>query len=74
MPGMNGADTLDGLKKINPELKVLLSSDYSAENQARTILKRGCQGFIQKPYTLSQLSQRLDEILQSNTGSKPPLI
>ena len=63
MPGMGGGDTFDELKKIDPEVKVLLSSGYCIDGQAREILNRGCRGFIQKPYNMQALSQKINEIL-----------
>jgi two-component system cell cycle sensor histidine kinase/response regulator CckA len=63
MPDMSGGDTYDRLKEINPEIKVLLSSGYSINGQATEILNRGCDGFIQKPFNMKQLSQKLREIL-----------
>ena len=59
MPGMNGSQTFDRLKTIDPGVKVLLSSGYSIDGQARTMLENGCQGFIQKPYSLIELSRKL---------------
>ena len=55
MPGMGGGDTFDELKKIDPDVKVLLSSGYCIDGQAREILNRGCRGFIQKPYNMQAL-------------------
>jgi CheY-like chemotaxis protein len=63
MPGMGGGDTFDELKKIDPDVKVLLSSGYCVDGQAREILNRGCRGFIQKPYNMQALSQKINEIL-----------
>ena len=63
MPGMGGSKTFDRLKEINPKIKVLLSSGYSIDGQAKGILKRGCNGFIQKPFSLEQLSQNIRKIL-----------
>ncbi len=63
MPGMSGGETYDRLKGINPNVKVLLSSGYSMDGQASEILKRGCSGFIQKPFRMSHLSQIIREIL-----------
>lgn len=63
MPDMSGGDTYDRLKEINPDIKVLLSSGYSIDGQATEILNRGCEGFIQKPFDIKQLSQKLREIL-----------
>ncbi len=64
MPGMSGSDTFDQLMAIDPAAKVILCSGYSADGQAAQILKRGCQGFMQKPFTLSELSAKLNEIFQ----------
>ncbi len=63
MPEMDGGETHDRLKEINPAIKVLLSSGYSLDGQAQKILDRGCSGFIQKPFGLEELSQKLGEIL-----------
>ncbi len=63
MPHMGGGQAYDNLKKINPEVKVLLSSGYSLDGQAREILDRGCNGFIQKPFNLEALSAKIDKIL-----------
>ena len=63
MPDKGGGETYDRLKEINPHVKVTLSSGYSADGQAKDILSRGCDGFIQKPFTISALSQKIKEIL-----------
>lgn len=64
MPEMSGGETYDQIKKINAHVKVLLSSGYSKDRRATQILGRGCNGFIQKPYTMKRLSLRIREILQ----------
>ena len=69
MPGMGGGETYDNLKAINPEIKVLLSSGYSISGQAAEILERGCDGFIQKPFKLRQLSIKIREILDRGSTS-----
>ncbi len=63
MPDMGGSEAYDELKKINPGIKVLLSSGYSIDGLASEIIKRGCDGFIQKPFHMEELSQKLREIL-----------
>jgi DNA-binding NtrC family response regulator len=50
---------------MHPTLKVLLSSGYAVDGQASDILKRGCNGFIQKPFNLEQLSRKTSEALQT---------
>ena len=63
MPDMGGGETYDTMKEINPDIKVLLSSGYSIDGQATLILRRGCDDFIQKPFNMKELSQRVREIL-----------
>ena len=60
---MGEEEIYDRMKKINPDIKVLLSSGYSIDGQATEILKRGCDGFIQKPFDMQGLSQRIRKIL-----------
>ena len=63
IPGMSGKEFYDNLKRIDPEIKVLLSSGYSISGQAAEILERGCNGFIQKPFKMRELSVKIREIL-----------
>jgi CheY-like chemotaxis protein len=65
MPEMGGGETYDRMKKIEPKIKVLLSSGYSIDGQATEILKKGCDGFIQKPFSMKELSQSIRKILDS---------
>mgnify|MGYP000264153626 FL=1 len=64
MPDMGGGETYDRLKEINPQIKVLLSSGYSIDGQAQEIMERGCNGFIQKPFDVKQLSAKMRKILE----------
>jgi PAS domain S-box-containing protein len=63
MPGMSGGETYDRLKEINTHVKVLLSSGYSINGQAAKIMERGCDGFIQKPFNINQLSEKIQGII-----------
>ncbi|RLB28000.1 MAG: oxidoreductase, partial [Deltaproteobacteria bacterium] len=64
MPVIGGGETYDRMKEINPDIKVLLSSGYSINGQATEILKRGCDGFIQKPFTMRELSKAIRGVLE----------
>jgi DNA-binding NarL/FixJ family response regulator len=66
MPGVSGGDTYDRLKSIDPEVNVLLASGYSIDSQARTLIDKGCNGFIQKPFTLEALSEKIDALLSGS--------
>ncbi|MDD4356855.1 MAG: response regulator, partial [Smithellaceae bacterium] len=63
MPGLSGKEAFDILRQKNPTVKVLLSSGFSVDSQAKDIMAAGCKGFIQKPFTMAQLSRKLREIL-----------
>lgn len=65
MPEMSGKDTYDELKKIDPGVKVLLVSGYSLNKQIQEIMQSGCDGFIQKPFDIVQLSQKLRQVLEA---------
>jgi len=70
MPGMGGGETYDSIKALKLDVKVLLSSGYSIMGEASAILDRGCQGFIQKPFTVKSFSEKLREILN---GENTPM-
>jgi two-component system, cell cycle sensor histidine kinase and response regulator CckA len=63
MPDCSGKETFDTLRTINPEVRVLLSSGYSLDGQAKNIMDSGCRGFIQKPFTMVELSKKVRGIL-----------
>jgi CheY-like chemotaxis protein len=63
MPGMSGGETYSRLKEINPKVKTILSTGYSLDGQAMEIIQKGCNGFIQKPFSVSALSQKIREVL-----------
>ena len=67
MPSMSGGETFDKLKAINPDVRVILSSGYSINGQATEIMQRGCNGFIQKPFNIKELSQKIREVLDTTT-------
>ena len=64
MPDMGGGEAYDRMKGDNPKVKVILSSGYSIEGQANEILERGCNGFIQKPFNIQELSGKIRGILE----------
>jgi CheY-like chemotaxis protein len=64
MPDLGGAETCTLLKAGHPAIKVLLSSGYGLNGNSGDIVKSGCDGFIQKPFDLNALSQKINDILQ----------
>ena len=63
MPEMSGKETLIKLMEIDKKIRVLLSSGYSINGEARKILDMGCKGFIQKPFRIEELSEKIRGVL-----------
>lgn len=63
MPEMNGRETLLKLMEIDSNVKVLLSSGYSINGEAASILNIGCKGFIQKPFRVEELSRKIRDVI-----------
>jgi two-component system cell cycle sensor histidine kinase/response regulator CckA len=63
LPGMNGAQVLEKLKQIAPDVKVILSSGYSMQGEVQKVMESGCFGFIQKPYLFTELSRIIKQVL-----------
>ena len=65
MPEMSGRDTYVELRKMDSNITVLLVSGYSLNRQVEELLKLGCNEFIQKPFDIIQLSQKIRQVLDS---------
>jgi PAS domain S-box-containing protein len=63
MPGLSGSETFDRIREVSPSAKIILSSGYSLNSQAQQIMDKGCQGFIQKPFDIAQISLMIREVL-----------
>jgi len=59
MPGMNGRETFRALKRINPEIRALLSTGFSADGPAEEALDEGILGLVRKPYRPEQLCEAI---------------
>jgi CheY-like chemotaxis protein len=65
MPEMNGRDLADRLSSVDPNLKKLFVSGYSASALApRGVLDDGVH-FLQKPFSLTALAAKVREVLEA---------
>ena len=69
MPGMGGSEVFDRMKALNPDVKVILSSGYSLNVEASEIIGRGANGFIQKPFSVIDLSHKIRKVIMESTLS-----
>ncbi len=63
MPELDGHQVFNQMKKINPKVKVILSSGFSLEGEAHEILKKGVKRFIHKPFRMTELAQVIEAVL-----------
>ena len=65
MPGMGGHQALKELLSINPALKVIIASGYTAGGRVRDTLEQGAAGYITKPYRRAELLQTVRSVLDA---------
>jgi signal transduction histidine kinase/CheY-like chemotaxis protein len=64
MPKMNGSACFKAMSSINPSVKVLLASGYSADGTAREMLSKGVKGFVQKPFLQKEIAAAVEKALR----------
>ena len=63
MPNMDGARAFDELRRLDPDVRIVLASGYSLEDVALRFEGKGLDGVLQKPYTLLRLRESLAGLL-----------
>jgi PAS domain S-box-containing protein len=71
MPILDGKSTYYALRRINPEVKVILMSGYSLDGAAQSLIDEGALGFIRKPFTLETLAEAISGVAVSRTSVAP---
>ena len=64
MPGMKGNEVFRELMKMNPNVKVVIISGFADKETVADMLRKGCCGYIRKPFMLDELSRVLNETLK----------
>jgi len=68
MPNMSGGELYDKVREMDRDVKILLSSGYSIDGEASKVMERGCDGFIQKPFGIIELSRKIRDILDQKAA------
>jgi len=68
MPGMDGGETYENLKRICPSMKCILASGYSINEKAANIMEKGVEAFIQKPFSGGDLADTVRRVLDGANG------
>ena len=65
LPDMEGGKLYPLIKQARPNMKVIICSGYSLDTHVKEILQAGAQGFIQKPFSLKTMAEKIKEVLES---------
>ncbi len=71
MPGINGVDTLKGLKELQPKLPVIMATAYATNALANASMGNGAFGYIAKPYELKELFAVLANAVRRDVSPEP---
>jgi CheY-like chemotaxis protein len=63
MPEMGGTETFQLIRRIRPDLKVLICSGYSVDSERNDLLREGAAGFLEKPFDSSDIAAAVREVL-----------
>ena len=65
MPHMDGEEAFRELRRIRPDIRVIMSSGYNEQEVTQRFVGKGLAGFIQKPYELQKLAAILRRVLDA---------
>lgn len=65
MPGSSCDEIYSQFKTIDSNVKILISNEFSAHDKARSMLVKGADDFLQKPFTLKDFRFKLERVLQN---------
>ena len=68
MPHMDGREAFQAIRRLQPNMPVILSSGYNEQESIQAFTGRGLAAFLQKPYTLRSLRQTVFEVLAKARG------
>ncbi|WP_444944538.1 PAS domain S-box protein [Microbulbifer sp. ZKSA006] len=71
MPGMDGQELFAFLKRINPQVKAILSTGYSVDSKVQEVISDGVLDCIQKPFTFEHLSKKIEEMITNGKITLP---
>jgi CheY-like chemotaxis protein len=64
MPGLDGLETLDQLRRIDADVAVIASSGLRTTQRENDVLARGAKAFLPKPYTQEELLKALSHAMK----------
>jgi PAS domain S-box-containing protein len=64
MPELDGREMFLACREIRPDIKIILCSGYSRDRSITELLDMGVSGFLQKPFTVNDLCEKIDDVLR----------
>ena len=64
LPGMTGEAVFENLQCLNPDIRVVLVTSRQ-ESVADRMVARGLRGYLQKPFSLPDLTQRVRDAINA---------
>ncbi len=66
MPKMGGMETLEEIKKIDPNIEIIMATGFGTIEVAVDSMKKGAYDFIQKPYNIDEISALIEKALEKS--------
>jgi DNA-binding response OmpR family regulator len=66
MPGLTGLDILPEMKKLRPEVSIIVMTSFANEEVHRRSLEKGASGYLEKPIHIKKLKALIHEMLSAN--------
>ena len=63
MPGINGRETWERLRQVNPDVTVVFCSGNCPQKESTALIAEGARGYIPKPFLISDFVPRIQQIL-----------
>jgi DNA-binding NarL/FixJ family response regulator len=64
MPVLGGEEALRELRRVRPDVKIVLSSGFNEAEAIQRFAGQRLSGFIQKPYTAAQVAEKIKTVLE----------
>jgi DNA-binding NtrC family response regulator len=68
MPGLDGLEVLERSRVLNPRAAVIVMTAYAALETAIAALRRGASDYLEKPFSVDLLKERVQRLLQYREG------
>ena len=65
MPGLTGLDILPGIKKLQPETRVIVITAFGSEELRRKCFDRGATAYLEKPINMDRLKTLIQEMVST---------